>query len=429
MKTKLLLSALLSFSFYLLSSQIPQGFNYQALASDASGNPIRNTDLQVKMSILSDTLVQTIVWEELHSVVRTDPRGVFSLVIGSGERQPASSAAAFSEIDWSARELFIKTQIYYQSAWKNMGSAKLWSVPYAMVSGNLGGSVKKLEVNGETTNMDEALFEVRNKGGQTVFAVYNEGVRVYVDDGAKGVKGGFSIGGFGSAKGVSQEYFVVNADSIRAYIFDDPLVKSVKGGFSIGGFNSAKGVTNYYMVISPDSSRIYISKAPSTKGKKGGFAIGGFDVTKAPNEEYLHITQDSTRIYVKEPAKGVKGGLYIGGFNATKGTVTAFTSLTPDNYFIGQGSGARNIKGLYNSFLGFETGSNNVDGSNNVFLGYQAGYLNSVGGSNVFLGNTAGYNNDANNNVLLGFESGYANTGGTTDAFMGYRAGRSNTTG
>lgn len=244
MKKNLLLSSILFFPFYLLSSQIPQGFNYQALASDASGNPLRNTNLQVKMSILSDTIVQSIVWEELHSAVCTDTRGVFSLVIGSGIRQPASSAAMFGEIDWTSTQMFIKTQIYYLGTWKNMGSAKLWSVPYAMVSGNLGGSVKKLAVNGETANMDEALFEVKNKGGQTVFAVYNEGVRVYVDNGTKGVKGGFSIGGFGSAKGTSQEYFVVNADSIRAYIYDDPLVKSVKGGFSIGGFSSAKGVTN-----------------------------------------------------------------------------------------------------------------------------------------------------------------------------------------
>jgi trimeric autotransporter adhesin len=46
---------------------------------------------------------------------------------------------------------------------------------------------------------------VRNKDGRIVFAVYNEGVRVYVDDGlaGKALEGGFAIGGFDKAKGTS----------------------------------------------------------------------------------------------------------------------------------------------------------------------------------------------------------------------------------
>ena len=43
---------------------------------------------------------------------------------------------------------------------------------------------------------------------------------IYVDDGAKSAKGGF-----GDGKGPSQEYFVVSSDSIRAYLYDDPLVQ------------------------------------------------------------------------------------------------------------------------------------------------------------------------------------------------------------
>jgi hypothetical protein len=180
------LSIIIAFICKIIMAQVPQGLNYQALAGDASGNPIRNADLQTKISILSDTIQPVTVWEELHSAIRTNSQGIFSLVIGSGLRQSSSSAAAFIDIDWSATPLFIKTQIYYQGTWKNMGSAKLWTVPYAMVAENLSGTLKKLAVTGETANMDEALFEVKNKTGQTVFAVYNEGVRIYVDDGAKG---------------------------------------------------------------------------------------------------------------------------------------------------------------------------------------------------------------------------------------------------
>ncbi len=61
----------------------------------------------------------------------------------------------------------------------------------ARIAEKLEGPFSKLEVAGSTEVMDESLFEVRNKDGKTVFAVYNEGVRIYVDDGEKGVKGGF----------------------------------------------------------------------------------------------------------------------------------------------------------------------------------------------------------------------------------------------
>ena len=90
-----------------------------------------------------------------------------------------------------------------------MGSSRLWAVPYSMVAGDLNDTLKKLIVKGQTDIMDEALFEVKNKTGQTVFAVYNEGVRVYVDDGSKGKKAGFAIGGFNKVKdGINQDYLL-----------------------------------------------------------------------------------------------------------------------------------------------------------------------------------------------------------------------------
>lgn len=294
MKTKLFLSVLFTFVFYLLSSQVPQGFNYQALAGDASGNPLRNTDLQVKISILSDTLLPVTVWEELRSTIRTDSHGIFSLVVGSGVRQSSSSVASFNEINWSASQLYIKTQIYIQGIWKNMGSAKLWTVPYSMVAGDLNGTLKKLSVTGETASMDEALFEVKNKTGQTVFAVYNEGVRIYVDDGLKGAKGGFAIGGFGGAKAPSQDYFVVKPDTVRIYI-DDTQGKIAKGGFAIGGFGTGKAKSQQLFVVNPDSIRAYID-TNTGKGAKGGFAIGGFGGAKDGNKNFLDVATDASGI-------------------------------------------------------------------------------------------------------------------------------------
>jgi hypothetical protein len=274
-------------------SQVPQGFNYQAVAHNSAGAPIASTTIQVKIGILSDTLAPVIVWEELHSSVKTNASGVFNLVIGTGTRQ-SGSALSFSDIDWTDTPLFIRIQINAQGSWKNLGSAMLWSVPYAMVSNDIGAPLKKLAVTGETDNLEEALFEVKNKDGQTIFAVYNEGVRVYVDDGSKGPKGGFAIGGFGTVKEDEQKYLFVSGDSIRAYI-DSASVKGPKGGFAIGGFGNTKSTGEEYLRVTRDSTRIYINDI-NTKGPKGGFAIGGFGKVKDRTDHYFDVSTDTSTI-------------------------------------------------------------------------------------------------------------------------------------
>jgi hypothetical protein len=295
MKTKLSFLFLVSFIFYLGTAQVPQGFNYQAVAHTSAGAPISNASIQVKLGILSDTLTPVVVWEELHSTVKTNPNGVFTIVLGGGVWQ-SGSASSLSVIDWSVNPLYLRTQIFYQNAWKNMGSAKLWSVPYALTAGKLGGPVKKLAVTGETTSASEALFEVKNKDGQTVFAVYNEGVRIYVSDGTKAVKGGFAVGGFGTDKAESTKYLFVGKDSVRIYLDSNPLTKGTKSGFAVGGYDLSKGTIQNYLDVSEDSVRVYIDNNPATKGKKGGFAVGGYDITKGEVVNFLNVATDTLGI-------------------------------------------------------------------------------------------------------------------------------------
>ena len=317
---------------HIIYSQIPQGFNYQAVANDGSGNPIASTSLPVTITIQSDSLGSIIYWDELHPAVVTNEFGVFTLIVGKGLRQPASSVLNFSDINWSTSKMFIRIQVLYNSTLIDMGTSRLWSVPYSIAAGNLSGPVSKLEISGNTDAMDEALFEVKNKSGQTVFAVYNKGVRMYVDRGdSKGVKGGFAIGGLDPAKATPQDLFIVSPDSIRAYIYDDPLSKPLKGGFAIGGFDNAKGFTNDYLLVSPDSIRAYIDSGTG-KGVKGGFAIGGLDPAKGIGQEYFRVTRDSTRIYLNDTGtKPVKGGFAIGGFDNTKGINQDYFTVSPDS--------------------------------------------------------------------------------------------------
>jgi uncharacterized protein (TIGR02145 family) len=266
---------------FIIDAQIPQALNYQAIARGPDGKEIVNTTIGVRLSILSDTTgfygsgTGTYIWEEEQSV-KTNSLGLFTLTFGNPlATKIQGSASSFSLIDWKVQQLFIGIKIN-NGGWKNMGTAPLGTVPYSMVAGELDGAVNRLEVIGEDLLSDESLFEVKRKDGQTIFAVYNHGVRVYMplDTLSKGRKGGFAIGGFNKAKGIVQDYFVVNPDSIRLYI-DNNSGKGRKGGFAIGGFSKLKSPDYDYMSINSDSTNFYIRTL--TPEKSSTFNIIGID--------------------------------------------------------------------------------------------------------------------------------------------------------
>jgi hypothetical protein len=359
------------FSIVITSSGqgVPQGFNYMAIARDGDGKILPDQDMTVRIAILDGDL--TTVWEEDHAVT-TNSDGLFQIIVGEGESTDAGYAPSFDEINWKMQPLYIKTSIDLKGEFIEMGTAQLFSVPYAMVSnlsyGGVGNpfametdtvlfqnSVKVL--NKDPITEDDALFQVKRQDGQTMFAVYNQGVRI-------------------------------NIPMLDA-------IKGAKGGFTVGGFDGTKGTTYNLFTLNKDSARIYVDKTPDlTKGAKGGFAVGGFDAAgKSPIQEYLTITPDSARIRVKDSGKASKGGFSVGGFGA-KGT-TNFMDITPSNYFIGHESGSKILEtggGLYNSIIGYQAGKGLTSGGYNTMLGYNAGLNASSGNNNILIGNFAGNN-------------------------------------
>ncbi len=88
----------------------------------------------------------------------------------------------------------------------------------------------KTTLKGTTPDMEAPLFEVKNKDGQTIFAVYNEGVRMWIADGDKGTKGGFAVQGFDT----KTDYMVIKPDSANFYVRE--ITPSFSSSFNIIGF-------------------------------------------------------------------------------------------------------------------------------------------------------------------------------------------------
>lgn len=164
----------------------------------------------------------------------------------------------------------------------------------------------KLEVKGDGSGgADELLFAVRNTNGDTIFAVYDGAVRIYVED--------------NSNKPVGS-----------------------RGGFAVGGISGAKGFTNEFLRVTPDSVRIYVDGAQGKPvGSRGGFAVGGISGAKGASS-FLQLTEEN--YFIGHQA----------GFNNVGGK---------SNVFIGYQAGYSNVDGSGNIFLGDKAGYD-IEGNN-----------------------------------------------------------------
>ncbi|MFH2143558.1 MAG: hypothetical protein ABIJ97_14120 [Bacteroidota bacterium] len=257
--------------------------------------------------------------------------------------------------------------------------------------------------------INAAIFAVQNSDGDTIFAVYPEGVRVWVNDA-------------GGSKATGN-----------------------RGGFAVGGFSPSKaGFTNEYLRVTPDSVRVYIDDdfvGSKASGNRGGFAVGGFSPSKgAITDSYLFVQDDSTRVYVADSLQGF-GVENIEGVNNQR-----IMRLTTENYFIGHESGTSITSGLYNTFFGYQTGLSTTggvevapgekEGSNNILIGYQAGKNINTGLNNIYIGYQSGIADTAGvYNTFIGFQSGTSNKGshvssnGSYNTFVGCKTGSNNITG
>ena len=123
-----------------MMAQIPQGFSYQAMALNASGNPVASSPVKIRLSILENSAAGTAVYVETHNPT-TNAQGLFTLVIGQGQ----ATTGTFSGINWGTNSKFLKVEIDVNNGtnYVTVGSSQLLAVPYAMYAGavvGMGGS-------------------------------------------------------------------------------------------------------------------------------------------------------------------------------------------------------------------------------------------------------------------------------------------------
>jgi hypothetical protein len=419
MKKLLPLIIFLAIISNVMAQEIPNGFNYQAVVRDDAGNIISNEETIFELSIQDD--IGTEIWTETHTIT-TNQFGLVSLVVGQGTKT-GGTAVVFSDIDWSAGAMKLHTVITYNSENIDMGTSEIWSIPYSMVSKNaytaleavnaqsattatnavnaenainaqnatlaqnavnsqtaltaltadvaydLVGDLSSLNVVEDPTGIgEEPLFEVKNNTGQTVFAVYNEGVEVYFDDSEpKGIKGSFVVRGFSTGKEDENDYLFVNRDSARIYLNNDTTSKGIKGSFAVGSFYTPgmKAPANEYLRITEDSSRIYINDVPEgVKGIKGSFAVQGFkNIDKGEGNNYFDINMDESGSVIDPGENRILWYPYSNALLAGKVLVEDPANVGENSFVTGYESRA---KGNFSQAMGYQA---YADGLNSTSIG------------------------------------------------------------
>jgi len=337
------------------------------------------------------------------------------------------------------------TDIYYNNGWVGVGTDS--------PSG-------KMVVQGDTSvDPDSALFEVKNKNGQTIFAVYDGGVRIWVDDTDTKIntdKGGFAVGGYRLNKSISNEYLRITPDSVRMY-FDNENTGGTghSGGFSVRSFNGTSGGDNGIMYLEEDNyfigensgEAISTGQYNSTFGYQSGLTLNtGMRNVFLGYKAGAYTTEGNDNVFIGNEAgstnsKGwnnVVVGSYAGisldtaGYNNVVIGKQAGQHLDngSSNVFIGTQAGNSTTTGIGNIFIGDDAGLSNDTGYYNIFMGVSSGYSNTYGANNIFLGTGSGESNtEGLNNNFIGYQAGVNNTTGSNNNFIGYQAGASNTTG
>ncbi len=302
-------------------AQIPEQFNYQAVLRNSSGELLVGQAVEVQISIINNNAGGTELYTESHDKT-TNAYGLVNLVIGTG----TPVTGDFSTIDWAADKRFVGVKVDAGSGLTDLGAFQLLSVPYALYA----NSASNLGSENIYIPEPDTLFAVKDHNGNVVFAVFPDGVKIIVDEVAKGSVGGFAVSGRSPTKAGETDIFRVTPDSTRIYVNDTVQSKGSVGGFAVSGRSPTKGINENYLVVTQDSTRIYVNDSISTKGTVGGFAVSGRSPTKGTLNNYMEVTRDSTRIYISDTllTKGSVGGFAVSGRSPTKAGVKEYFNIT-----------------------------------------------------------------------------------------------------
>jgi Chaperone of endosialidase len=378
------------------SAQVPQSFKYQAVARNASGNPIASANIGVRLSIRDNSATGTIIYRETHTAITTS-LGVFTISVGGG----TVVSGSFSAIAWGTGSKFIEVEADFAggTAYTSLGASQLLSVPYALyaASGTPGpqGPIGLTGAQGPA-----GLLTAGATAGNTP---YWNGTNWVVNNSNIFNNGGFV--GIGTTS---------------------PAAKlDIAGTIKV-----ADGTQGAGKVLTSDANGL----ASWATSNSGGWSLTGNSGT-VDGTNFIGTTDNKPfNIRVNNEKSGridaSSGNTFYGyqsGNNTVIGSVNSGGGANTAN---GYQALLNNVDGYWNAAYGYQSLYNNTNGRQNVAIGYLSLNRNTTGFNNSATGYASLYSNtDGNNNTANGAESLVSNTTGYQNSAFGSYSLNSNNTG
>jgi hypothetical protein len=127
------------------TNQTNKGINFQGIARDNNGYILANKSINIRISIIADTLSSKIEYQEI-TPITTSVLGLFTIVVGAYENNKIVAVGPFENINWSIAEKYLQIEIdtVGDLSFMYMGTQKINYVPYSFYADN----VRAQNING-----------------------------------------------------------------------------------------------------------------------------------------------------------------------------------------------------------------------------------------------------------------------------------------
>ena len=319
MKRIFLLAAVLFAAVAQVSAQ--NSFAYQAVIRN-NGEVVSNAKVALRISLSENN---TVYYQETQEV-KTNEYGNINVNVGAGTVIKGS----FSSVPWESLNVKMKLEVDAAggSNFVELGEVQIKPAPYALYAAKSSTVIQPSgSKSDDAKGANDPIFAVKNSKGEIMFAVFEDGVRVYVDmdeDGSKAAKSRFAVVGNSATKG-EVDLLSIDDNGTVVYVDDPAESKAAKSRFAVVG-SSAKGA-NDLLAIDGEGSTFYVEEDATGKAAKSRFAVVGSSA-KGEKSEMLAIDNNGTVVYVDDEAAGkaAKSRFAVSGRSA-KGSDAALLAI------------------------------------------------------------------------------------------------------
>lgn len=271
-------------------------FSYQAVIRDG-GKVLENQPVSLRLSVM---LADSVYYVEKHAAT-TNAYGNVSVNVGEGTQLKGS----FDAVPWETMRVMMQVEVSTDGSDKytNMGSLQIQPVPYTFYAHRTTTVIQPAVAS------DEPIFQVKDNTGNLLFAVYETGVKVFVDndDDSKAAKSKFAVTSVKKGKESSADLLAIDKNGTLVYVddYDDndnynQSGKAAKSKFAVTGVRKGKEAGEL-LTIDGSGSTIYVDNDDNQDGKaaKSKFAVTGVRKGKEAGE-LLTVDGYGSTIYVDD---------------------------------------------------------------------------------------------------------------------------------